>query len=197
MRRGPKSTTGRPWAAVTTRAALEARTVCRCTLVHHEGLDELGLGDRRRDLQDRLVLENGRALGHGIHIAGEAEFSQPVEEALVEPAQRSEGVEALAREAKAFKVLKDIVEAAGEKVVAPFGEAAHEEAEGRRLGHTPLDVGLQHGELVQISEQAEIGVVDPELRGCHRHLLRHVGTSALPYRWLRALSSPARSNIAG
>ena len=134
------------------------------------------------DLQNWLVLEDGRALGHGIDVAGEAEFLQPAQEALGEAAERGKVVQALAGEPQALEVAEHVVEAAGEKVVAPLGQAPNEEAEGGRFVHASLDVRLQHGELVEIGEQAEVGVVDPELRCRHRHLL-HRGTSALPSRW--------------
>ena len=42
-------------------------------LIHDERLGELCLRDRRGYLQNWLVLEDGRALGHGIDVAGEAE----------------------------------------------------------------------------------------------------------------------------
>ena len=44
-------------------------------LIHDERLGELCLRDRRGYLQNWLVLEDGRALGHGIDVAGEAESS--------------------------------------------------------------------------------------------------------------------------
>ena len=151
-------------------------------LVHDEGLGELRLRDRRGDLQNWLVLEDGRALGHGIDVAGEAEALQPAQEALGEPAERGKVVQALAGEAQALEVAEHVVEAAGEKVVAPLGQAPDEEAEGGHLVHAPLHVRLQHRELVEIGEQAEVGVVDPGLRCRHRHLL-HRWTSALPSLW--------------
>ena len=59
IRREPKSTTLRPAAAVTTRDGLGGDHRLQMHLVHHEGLDELRLRDRRRDLQDRLVPKTG------------------------------------------------------------------------------------------------------------------------------------------
>jgi hypothetical protein len=175
MRRGPKSTTLRPAAAVTTRVAFGGKDRLQVHLVHEESLGELGLRDRRADLEDRLVLEHRRALGHGIDVAGEAEALQPAQEALAERAERGEVVEVRAGEAQALEVAEHVVEAAGEEVVAPLGQAAHEETEGGGLLHAALDIGLQDGELVEIGEQAEVGVVYPALRRRHRHLLQRAG----------------------
>ena len=131
-------------------------------LVHDESLGELCLRDRRSHLQNWLVLEHGRALGHGIDVAGEAESLQPLQKALGEAAERGKVIQALAGEAQALEVSEHVVEAAGEEVVAPLGQAPHEEAEGGLFVHALLDVCLQHRELVEIGEQAEVGVVDPE-----------------------------------
>ena len=46
-------------------------------LVHHECLDELRLGQRGLDLQNRLVGEYRGALADGVNVAGEAEVGKP------------------------------------------------------------------------------------------------------------------------
>ena len=148
MRRGPKSTTLRPCGRRDDAGGLGGENRLQVHLVHDESLGELCLRDRRSDLQNRLVLEHWRALGHGVDVAGEAEFLQPSQEALGEAAERSEIIQALAGEAQALEVAEHVVEAAGEKVVAPLGQAPHEQAEGGRSVHASLDIGLQHRELV-------------------------------------------------
>ena len=69
-------------------------------------------------------------------------------------------LERLALDADAVaKLVSDVVEsehvleATRQEIVAPLGEVPHEQTEGRRLGHAAFDVGLQHGELVQIGEE--------------------------------------------
>jgi hypothetical protein len=46
-------------------------------LIHDEGLGELRLRDRRGNLENRLVLEDGRTLRDSVDIAGEPERLQP------------------------------------------------------------------------------------------------------------------------
>jgi len=52
--------------------------------VQHGALDQLGFGDRRRHLEQRLVGEEGRALGCGAHAAGEAEVAEVLDEGGLE-----------------------------------------------------------------------------------------------------------------
>src|SRR6185369_6924034 len=52
-----------------------------------------------------------------------------------------------------FEIVEHLLEAAGEQEIALFRQFAHEELENRRLVHALVEVGLQHGELVEIGEQ--------------------------------------------
>jgi hypothetical protein len=67
--------------------------------VQEPRLDELRLGQRRGDAQDRLVGETDGAFGQRVHVAGEAQSRQLVEEARREAAaarhpRHVDGVEA-------------------------------------------------------------------------------------------------------
>jgi hypothetical protein len=127
-------------------------------LVHHVGLDELGLRDRCGDLEDRLVGEDRRPLGHRVHVPAEAEVPEPAQEPVVELSERGQIVQILAREAQLLQVPQHVVEAAGEQVVPSLRQPAHEQTEGRRLVHVLLDIGLQHGELVRSVNRARCSV---------------------------------------
>ena len=49
----------------------------------------------RRHAQDRLVGEERRALGHGVHVAGEAQLSEMIEEVFSEAARARQPLELL------------------------------------------------------------------------------------------------------
>ena len=126
-------------------------------LVHDERLDELRLGERGHDLEDRLVGEERRTLGEGVHVSREAEIAEPREEALGEPPQRCEIGECFVGEAQTLEIVEDGVEAASEQVVAAFRQTADEQGEDRVRRHALFEVGLRHGQLVEVDEQGEFG----------------------------------------
>ena len=64
-------------------------------------------------------------------------------------------VEVLLGEAQGLKVVEDGVESAGYKKIAVARQSAHEEAEDGTLRHALLEVGLKHGELVEVGEERE------------------------------------------
>ena len=51
-------------------------------LVEEQGLDELGFGERRRDLEDGLARERDAPLGDRTHVTREAELAKRFEVAL-------------------------------------------------------------------------------------------------------------------
>ena len=78
MRAAPAEIDDRPaLGGVHHAGGLRRRHALHVDLVHHEGLDELRLGNRRHDLQDGLVGEHRRSFRHGVEIAVEAELAEP------------------------------------------------------------------------------------------------------------------------
>ena len=125
-------------------------------LVHDQGFDELGLGQRRLHLQDGFVGEHRGALGDGMDVAGEVEVPQPVKKALGKFTQGGQITDIVYSEAQVFQVLEDGIEAAGQQEVAARGKAAHEQAEYGRIQHAFLVIGLEHGQFVEIGEQRQV-----------------------------------------
>ena len=121
LRRRPNSASIRPSAASTDRAALLASTVCPWSEVEQRGLDQLGLEDRRRHLQQRLVGEHQGAFGHRPHLARESEAAKVVEEGGLEPAERAEVVEPRVGEAERAQVLEGILSPAATRNPRPAG----------------------------------------------------------------------------
>ena len=73
------------------------------------GFGQLRLRQRRGHPQDRLIGKENSALGHGMHIAGEAELAQVVEQIPAESAGGLEPFEFLSREAKIFEVFERLL----------------------------------------------------------------------------------------
>jgi hypothetical protein len=130
-----------------------------------KGLDELGLGYRPGDLEDGLVGEDGSSLGDRIDVAGEPEVLEPLEKVRREPVQRRQVIERLSGEAKRLQVSKDVVEPAGEQIVAGLRETAGEQAEHGLFLHPLPPVRLEHRELIQVGEERGVAVVDPRCGG--------------------------------
>ena len=63
-------------------------------------------------------------------------------------------------EAERLEKRQHVVQPACQQVVPPLGQTPHEETEHGDLTHVLLEVGLEHGELVQVREQdgAELGL---------------------------------------
>ena len=57
-------------------------------------------------------------------------------------------------EAERLEKRQHIVQPACQQIVPPLGQAAHEETEHGQLTHVLLEIGLEHGEFVQVREQS-------------------------------------------
>ena len=159
-RRVPKSTTGRPAAALDDARALRGDQRLQVQLVEQVRLGELRLRQRRLDGQQRLAREGRCALGHRVHIAREAQPGEPVEEARREAPAALERGQRLLAEAQALEVGERVVEAAGEQVVAIRGQRARVQLERRSGGQAVLGIGLQHRHLVEVREQRAARLVE-------------------------------------
>ena len=121
--------------------------------VDEAGLDELRLRQRRRHAHDRLVGEEHGALGQGLHVAGEAQLRQMIEEAVSEASALPEPVELLGREAQAFEKIERLLEPDSDEEPALGRKLAHEELEHRGPPLPMIQVSLDHVELVEVGEE--------------------------------------------
>ena len=139
--------------------------------------DELRLRQRRGDAQDRLVGEEHRAFGHGVHVAAETEVAQIIEQVLLEPAGALQPGDLVRREAKVLQKIERLLQPGRQQKSAPRRQGAGEKFEHRRIGIAMVQIGLGHVELVEVGEQRAdrfIGAIlsAPAIAGEGRHLLR-------------------------
>ena len=128
--------------------------------VDESALHELGLGQGRDHAQDRRVGEKHRALGHGVHLAGETQVRQPPGEFLAEASAAPDPIKLLLGETQVLEELKRLFEAGGDEKGAVRRQPPHEEFEHRDVVHVLLEICLQHGELVQVGEQRAFERID-------------------------------------
>ena len=153
-------------------------------------LEDLALQDRPAHAHQRLVGEDHRPLGDGRHLAGQAQPAQVVEEGPLEQrapvgtGQRGQVVEVVGLEAEAPQVLDQARDAAGHREAAAVGLGAEGEVEdGLAPGRAP-PVAVGHGELVEVGQERQRGLVDAVEEGVG-------GAHSAPLR--RASSRPAHS----
>ena len=92
-------------------------------------------------------------------------FTSPVKRRVLEPAQEartgnvcvcaSHSISSTEKR-QFFKMGERLIESRGDKKIALSWEPANEELKDRRLMHSVLPVGLQHGELVSVSQQRAV-----------------------------------------
>ena len=125
--------------------------------------DELRLRQRRGDAQDRLVGEERRAFRHGVHVAGEAETREIIEQVLPEPAGAVEPVDLDRREAQVFQIIQRLLNPGGKQKSAPRRQIADEKLEHRRLRVAMIQIGLDHVDLIKIRKQRTVGGNHPAI----------------------------------
>jgi hypothetical protein len=121
--------------------------------VDDAALDQLGLGDRRSDSQDRLVGEEDRALRHGADLAGETQLRETAQKAWTEAGAFAQPLQFGLAELQRLERTQHLLEARRDEKVAARRELAHEELEAGEPVHAAVQIGLQHRELVQIGQQ--------------------------------------------
>jgi hypothetical protein len=126
-------------------------------------LHQLGLGQRRGDANNRLVGEDHGPLRRRMDLAGETQIGQPVDETLREMLARRQPVQLGLRKARLLQEPDGLLQPRRHQKPAPFRQPAHEKLEHRRLRHAMLQIGLQHGELIEVGkQQALAGVAGQE-----------------------------------
>ena len=116
--------------------------------------------------QNRLIREDGGALGHGVDLAGEPEGREACQGARVEATRGFQPRELGLGEPYLLEELQDLLEAGCEQEVALAGQLANEELEHGRVGHASLEIGGVHVELVEVGQQQARGRVDAEQARC-------------------------------
>ena len=116
-------------------------------------LDILRLGQRSGHAQDRLVGKEDGALGHRMHIAGEAEPPQPLDQPIAEMAAAREPGQFLFARTDGLEEIQRLGEARGDQEIAFFRQLADEELEDRQACLANLVIGLHHRKLVQVGQQ--------------------------------------------
>ena len=122
-------------------------------LVHDHGLDQLRLGQRGFDLEQRLAGKGRGPFGHRPYRAAEAEGLEPTQEVVPESAEPRQDVEIGGGEAQRLEVRQRVVQAAGEDVVPGGRQRAVVEAEDGGLEQTFAQIGLRHGELIEVDRE--------------------------------------------
>jgi hypothetical protein len=112
------------------------------------------------DADQRLVGKADGAFRHGVHVAGEAECREVIDEIAAEAFRALQPVNLMRRETQRLEIGERIVEAGGEKKAAPFRQPPDEELEHGLLVLAAVQVGLDHVELVEVGGEWTFG-------GCH------------------------------
>ena len=115
--------------------------------------DQLRLRQRRGDADQRLVGKADAAFGDRVHVAGEAERGKIIEQVVAETAGAFEPIDLGGGKPQRLQIIERIVEPGGEQKSAPRRQPAHEKLEYRLLVLSPIQIGLDHVEFVEIGEQ--------------------------------------------
>ncbi len=121
-------------------------------LVQQHRLDQLGLGDRCGDLEDRLLRVDDAALGHRPHLAPEAHVTEVVDRPLIEPDPAEVG-EVLLLERERLEEPQAVLQARRDEEAPLLRHVPHVEAEGRRAVHPTAEIARRHVEFVEVGAQ--------------------------------------------
>ena len=122
-----------------------------------ERLNELGLDGGSPHGHHRLPGEDGRALGDGPDIAGEAEVAQIVQKRLGEKPLAPQVLDVLLVEVQVFNIVDQLVQprAHGEAALIGYVPEKHVEI-GDAVLIARLEVAVAHGQLIKIAEHGQI-----------------------------------------
>lgn len=121
--------------------------------VDQAALEQLRFDDGRCDPENRLFGEEGGSLRHGVHRAAEAQVAQIIEEPWREGSVPRQEFELRCGEAQLTDELQRLLKTGGDEETARRRQPAHEELEYGGLLHALLEIGMRHGELVEVCEQ--------------------------------------------
>ena len=128
--------------------------------------DQLRLRQRRGDADQRLIGKADGAFRDRMHIAGEPEVGEIVDEIVAKASGALEPVDFRRREAQRLQIIERILEPCRQQETAPRRQPPHEEFEHGLLVLATIQIGLDHVEFVEIGgERAG--------EGCHDMCLPH------------------------
>src|SRR5579864_3381084 len=104
--------------------------------IDEAGLDQLRLGQVRRDPQDGFVLEKQRPLRHRVNVAAEAQDGEIVDQTRVEAARLLKPIKLVMRETQRFQKIKRLFEPCGHEELALRRQLANKELKNRSIGLT-------------------------------------------------------------
>jgi hypothetical protein len=122
-------------------------------LVEEIRLEELRLGERGRDLQERFVGEYQPALGDGPHVPGEPQLAEGVQGVVGVALGPAKVFQVLVGEAKRLQELQAMLEPTRHEESPTVRQIPHEQAESGGSGHVPPEVAGGHVQLVEVGEQ--------------------------------------------
>src|SRR2546427_1120673 len=155
-RRGEKSTTPRPAAARTTRAAFEAIITWKVRVFKRNVSTSWASIRGCRDLQQRFQREEQLSFRYGPNVAGEAEAAQVVQEAVAEEPETGQVVELCVVKPQVFQVVEHLLQAPADQERAVGRQPADEQVERRRLVHPVAQVAIGHDQFIQVRQQPHV-----------------------------------------
>jgi hypothetical protein len=151
-RRMPKSTSRRPPAASTQRAALLATRMGSCSRLisrlSTSCASAMGAVTRRTGSSAK----NGVPSGSACDVAREAPAGQPLQEGRVEASTGGEPLDLRSGESRLLEEVERLLEASGDQEAPLVRQAPHEELEDRLPGEAARVVGGEHRQLVVVGE---------------------------------------------
>ena len=114
---------------------------------------ELCLRHRRGDAQDRFIGEKHRALGHGVHVAGEAKRGEIIEQVLAESPGALEPGDLRRVKAQILEEIERLLQSGGEEKTAAGRKVTEEKLKHSGVRRPGVQVRLHHVELVKVGQQ--------------------------------------------
>ena len=121
--------------------------------VEEKILEQLGLDNRRRYLNRRLIGKEERPLPHGADAPSETDRRQIVEKVAVEDVKTGKVIKVDAAVMELLKVLEDIPQTAEHKVAAVGRLSPDEQTERSDCRLAALPVGLGHRQFIEGGEE--------------------------------------------
>ena len=114
-------------------------------------LKQLGLRQGSGDAHQRFLGKADRALGQGMHLAGEAKRAQVIQQ-LVAETRAGQHCQLAFAVAQRLDGVEQLLESGRDQKAALARQLADEQLKDRLLGQARCEVALHHGELVQVGQ---------------------------------------------
>ncbi len=125
--------------------------------INKPGLDELCLGKRRDDLENRFVREKDCSFRHGVHVAGEAQILKPAQE--VRDGSSAPGAATRFHRSKRripSRNSRTCSRPAATESCAGSGSLRTKNSKTACRMHSILPICLEHGQLISVGEQRAV-----------------------------------------